>query len=50
MLIHDRGGRPDVYPWKLPIGPVLLLEVIEGPRKRRVLYRHPTWTGPNHNG
>jgi hypothetical protein len=43
MLIHDRSGRPDVYPWRLPIGPVLRLEVIEGARKRKVVYRHPTW-------
>jgi len=46
MLIHDHSGRPDVYPWHLPIGPVLRLEVIEGPRRKKVVYRHPDWTPP----
>jgi hypothetical protein len=45
-MIHDRSGRPDVYPWPLPIGPVLRVEVSEGQRKRTVVYRHPAWTAP----
>ena len=43
MIIHDRSGRPDVYPWRLLSGPVL---VIKRPRPRRraeELYRHPDW-------
>ena len=47
VVIHDRSGRPDVYPWQLPIGPVLRLEIIEGPRRRKVVYRHPAWTEPD---
>ena len=43
MMIHDRSGRPDVYPWLLPIGPVLRLTVDDGPRRKRVVYRHPDW-------
>jgi hypothetical protein len=46
-LIHDRSGRSDIYPWRLPIGPVLRLDVIKGPRKRSVVYRHPDWTDPS---
>jgi hypothetical protein len=44
MLINDRSGRRDVYPWRLPIGPVLRLKVIKGLRRRVVPYRHPDWT------
>jgi len=43
-VIHDHSGRPDVYPWKLPRGPVLRLKVRSGAGKRwRVVYAHPGW-------
>jgi len=42
-IIHDRSGRPDVYPWPLLIGPVLRATA-RLPRKRRaVVYAHPDW-------
>jgi hypothetical protein len=44
MMIHDRSGRPDVYPWELLSGPVLTVKLLR-PRRRAVeLYRHPEWT------
>lgn len=44
MIIHDRSGRPDVYPWRLLSGPVLVIKLLR-PRRRAVeLYRHPDWT------
>ena len=43
MVIHDRSGRPDVYPWRLLRGPVLVIRLLR-PRKRALeLYRHPLW-------
>jgi hypothetical protein len=43
MIIHDRSGRPDVYPWALLRGPVLVVKLLR-PRRRGVeLYRHPDW-------
>ena len=43
MMIHDHSGRPDVYPWRLLRGPVLLIKLLR-PRRRAVeLYRHPRW-------
>jgi hypothetical protein len=43
LIIHDRSGRPDVYPWPLLRGPVLLIRLLR-PRRRAVeLYRHPLW-------
>ena len=44
MVIHDRSGRPDVYPWALLSGPVLTIKLLR-PRRRAVeLYRHPLWS------
>lgn len=45
-IIHDRSGRPDVYPWKLLLGPVLEVWVLRPRRPRHIIYRHPEWTGP----
>jgi len=43
MVIHDRSGRPDVYPWRLLSGPVLLVKLLRPRRKAVELYRHPDW-------
>ena len=42
-LIHDRSGRTDVYPWRLSIGPVLLIKLLRPRRPGLELYRHPGW-------
>jgi hypothetical protein len=45
-IIHDRSGRPDVFPWQLLSGPVLRIELLR-PRKRpQLLYAHPSWAPP----
>lgn len=44
MVIHDRSGRPDVYPWRLLSGPVLVIKLLRPRRKAVELYRHPLWT------
>ena len=44
MVIHDRSGRPDVYPWALLAGPVLVLKLLRPKRRALELYRHPDWT------
>ena len=44
MIIHDRSGRPDVYPWHLLAGPVLRVELLRPGRRKSVLFEHPTWT------
>ncbi|GIG25708.1 hypothetical protein [Cellulomonas denverensis] len=44
--IHDRSGRPDVYPWPLLAGPVLRMTARIKGRKRKVIYEHPSWTPP----
>ena len=46
-VIHDRSGRPDVYPWPLLWGPVLRIYELIPRRKPRVLYAHPDWN-PRH--
>jgi hypothetical protein len=43
-IIHDRSGRPDVYPWDLLSGPVLRIWALPPRRKRVLLYAHPDWT------
>lgn len=44
IVLHDRSGRSDVYPWRLLAGPVLLIRLLR-PRRRAIeLYRHPLWT------
>jgi|SRR5215213_4975550 len=44
MIIHDRTSRPDVYPWRLLAGPVLLIKLLRPRRKAVELYRHPEWS------
>ncbi len=43
MIIHDRSGRPDVYPWQLLAGPVLVIKLMRPGRAAKELYRHPRW-------
>lgn len=42
-IIHDRSGRPDVYPWDLLLGPVLRVDLLRPGRRRQRLYTHPAW-------
>ena len=46
-VIHDRSGRPDVYPGRLLRGPVLQIRVREPGKRSRLVYAHPEWTPPN---
>jgi hypothetical protein len=43
MIIHDRSGRPDVFPWPLLSGPVLQIEVLRPSRRPVLLFAHPDW-------
>ena len=43
QIIHDRSGRPDVYPWRLLTGPVLRVTARLPKKHRRVVYSHPDW-------
>jgi hypothetical protein len=43
MVIHDRSGRPDVHPWRLLSGPVLVIKRLRPRRSAEQLYRHPDW-------
>ncbi len=45
-IIHDRSGRPDVYPWALLRGPVLRVSVLRPRRRRQDVYIHPEWKAP----
>jgi hypothetical protein len=47
MIIHDRSGRPDVFPGPLLMGPVLRIELPRPRRRPLVLYAHPDWTPPS---
>ena len=40
-IIHDRSGRPDVYPWPLLAGPLLRIYELVPRRKPFVVYAHP---------
>jgi hypothetical protein len=42
-IIHDRSGEPDVYPWRLLRGPVLVIKLLRPGRRAVELYRHPLW-------
>jgi hypothetical protein len=44
MIIHDRSGRPDVFPGELLSGPVLRIELIRPRRRPLLLFEHPDWT------
>src|SRR5215510_5176011 len=43
-IIHDRSGRPDVYPWPLLAGPLLRIYEPVPRRKPFVVYAHPDWS------
>ena len=43
LIIHDRSGRPDVHPWRLLPGPVLVVKLLRPGRRATELYRHPLW-------
>jgi hypothetical protein len=45
-IIHDRSGRPDVYPWSLLGGPVLKATARLAGKRRAIIYAHPDWTPP----
>ena len=45
-IIHDRSGRPDVFPWQLLSGPVLRIQLLRPRRPRVVLFAHPDWSPP----
>lgn len=45
-IIHDLSGRDDVHASPLMAGPVLRIELLQPPRRRRVLYAHPAWSPP----
>ena len=47
QIIHDHSGRPDVYPWRLLLGPVLVVKVREPGRRLRTIYRRPGWERSN---
>ena len=43
MIVHDRSGRPDVFPCPLLSGPVLVIELLRPRRRALELYRHRLW-------
>jgi hypothetical protein len=43
MIIWDRSGRADVYPWKMLSGPVLRIELLVPKRRRQLLFAVPGW-------
>jgi hypothetical protein len=43
MIVHDRSGRPDVFPGELLMGPVLRIELLRPRRRAVVLYANPDW-------
>jgi hypothetical protein len=45
MIIYDRSGRADVYPWRLLAGPVLEINGLAG-RRRKSVYQNPEWARP----
>jgi hypothetical protein len=38
MIIWDRSGRADVYPWRLLTGPILKIELLVPKRRRKLLF------------
>ena len=46
LIVHDRTLRADVFPWKLPPGPVLRLELLRPRRSRLLLYAVEGWQEP----
>ena len=47
MIVHDRSGRADVYPWELPAGPVLRAYLLRPRRPRLTLYALEGWQPKN---
>src|SRR5215203_6039112 len=43
-IIHDRSGRPDVFPGPLLEGPVLRIERVRPRRRPLLLFAHPEWS------
>ena len=43
-IIHDRSGRPDVFPGPLLEGPVLRIELVRPRRRPLLLFAHPEWS------
>lgn len=43
-MLHDRSGRPDVYPWRLLAGPVLRIYELRPRRKPLVIFARDEWT------
>lgn len=41
QFMHDHSGRPDVYPGRLLIGPVLRVTARLPKKHRKVVYSHP---------
>jgi hypothetical protein len=48
MIVHDRSGRPDVYPGPLLMGPVLRIELLRPRRPPVVLFANPDWDPDRH--
>lgn len=46
-MIHDRSGRPDVYPWPVSDGPVLRVFLVRPRRKKLVLFADERWQPPS---
>jgi hypothetical protein len=46
MIVYDKSGRPDVYPWPLLRGPVLRIELLRLKRPRVVLFSATGWEPP----
>jgi hypothetical protein len=42
-IIHDRSGRPDIFPGSLLEGPVLRIELVRPRRRPLLLFAHPDW-------
>lgn len=50
MITNDRSGRHDVYPWKLPRGPVLGVALLRARQRRLVPFADPKWRPRRPNG
>ena len=43
MIIYDKSGRPNVFPWRVMTGPVLVIKLLRPGRRAQEIYRHPEW-------
>ena len=50
QIIHDRSERPDVYPGRLLMGPVLRVTARMPKKRRSVVYSHPDWVARRDRG